>query len=52
MAVGAPQVVVLNRFDVSADLHARNRSWLRSLDLGPVVTIPDDEDELAALVRG
>ena len=41
-ALGAPQVVVLNRFDASIDLHERNRSWLRSLDLGPVVTIPED----------
>jgi dethiobiotin synthetase len=50
--VEVAQVVVLNRFDASADLHVRNRAWLRSLDLGPVVTIPDDGDELASLVRG
>ncbi len=51
-AVGAPQVVVLNRFDESIDLHVRNRSWLRSLDLGPVVTIPEDGDALASFVAG
>jgi dethiobiotin synthetase len=51
-AIEVPQVVVLNRFDVSADLHVGNRSWLRSLDPGPVVTIPDDGDELAMLVAG
>jgi dethiobiotin synthetase len=51
-AVEVPQVVVLNRFDASVDLHVRNRSWLRSLDLGPVVTIPDDGAELASLVAG
>ena len=50
--VGVPQLVVLNRFDASVDLHVRNRSWLRALDLGPVVTIPGDQEELAALARG
>jgi dethiobiotin synthetase len=51
-AIEVPQVVVLNRFDASADLHVRNRSWLRSLYPGPVVSIPDDGDELASLVAG
>jgi dethiobiotin synthetase len=51
-AIEAPQVVVLNRFDMSTDLHVGNLSWLRSLDPGPVVTIPDDGDELAMLVAG
>jgi dethiobiotin synthetase len=51
-AVEVPQVVVLNRFDASIDLHVRNRSWLRSLDLGRVVTIPADADELASFVVG
>ncbi len=50
--VGVPLVVVLNRFDASVDLHVRNRSWLRSLDLGRVVTIPADGEELAALLVG
>jgi dethiobiotin synthetase len=50
--VGVPLVVVLNRFDASIDLHVRNRSWLRSLDLGRVVTIPADADELASFVVG
>ena len=50
--VGTPLVVVLNRFDESIDLHVRNRSWLRSLDLRPVVTIPEDGYELASFVAG
>jgi dethiobiotin synthetase len=50
--IGVPLVVVLNRFDASVDLHVRNRSWLRSLDLGLVVTMPADGDELASLVVG
>ena len=50
--VGTPPVVVLNRFDESIDLHGRNRSWLRSLDLRPVVTIPEDGYELASFVAG
>jgi dethiobiotin synthetase len=50
--IGVPLVVVLNRFDASVDLHVRNRSWLRSLDLGRVVTMPADGDELASLVVG
>jgi dethiobiotin synthetase len=51
-ALDAPRVVVLNRFDESSDLHVRNRSWLRSGELGPVLTIPEDGGELVSLVAG
>jgi dethiobiotin synthetase len=41
-----PVLVVLNRFDGSVDVHARNRDWLRS-DGIHVVTVPG---EVSALV--
>jgi dethiobiotin synthetase len=45
---GLPLVVVLNRFDVTDDLHRRNREWLEVRDGYEVVT---QMDELAARVR-
>jgi hypothetical protein len=45
-------VVVLNRFDGHNDLHERNRRWLADRDNMCVVTVPGEEKELAALVRG
>jgi dethiobiotin synthetase len=48
----APCVVVLNRFDPSSDLHARNVVWLRERDGLRVVTVPGGEAELLALVTG
>jgi len=49
---GAPVAVVLNRFDGTLDLHARNLEWLRTRDALTVVTVPGDEPELANLVSG
>jgi dethiobiotin synthetase len=43
--------VVLNRFDEGAELHQRNRSWLRDYDGALVFSSPGDEAELASLVR-
>ena len=43
--------VVLNRFDAGAELHQRNRSWLRDRDELLVFSTPGDEQELADLVR-
>ncbi len=48
----APCVVVLNRFDPSSDLQARNLGWLRERDGMRVVTVPGGEAELRALVSG
>jgi dethiobiotin synthetase len=45
---GLPVVVVLNRFDVTDDLHRRNREWLEVRDGYEVVT---EMDELAVRVR-
>jgi dethiobiotin synthetase len=50
--VGTPVVVVLNRFGVGVDLHARNLEWLRTRDALTVVTMPGAESELAELVTG
>jgi hypothetical protein len=47
----APVVVVLNRYDERNDLHARNRRWLVEQDGLVVVTMPDGEEALAALVQ-
>lgn len=47
--IGAPLVVVLNRFDPSSDLHERNLTWLRQRDAFRVVTLPGGEEELADL---
>ena len=49
---GLKIVVVLNRFDGHNDLHERNRRWLADRDNMCVVTVPGEEKELAALVRG
>jgi dethiobiotin synthetase len=46
-----PVAVVLNRFDEGAELHQRNRSWLRAYDGVLVFSTPGDETELANLVR-
>jgi dethiobiotin synthetase len=43
-----PVVVLLNRFDASADLHRRNRDWLVQRDRFEVVT---DVEDLAARLR-
>jgi dethiobiotin synthetase len=48
----APSVVVLNRFDPSSDLHARNVAWLQERDGLRVVTVPGGEAELLGLVSG
>jgi dethiobiotin synthetase len=45
---GLPVVVVLNRFDVTDDLHRRNREWLEVRDGYEVVT---EMDELAVRIR-
>lgn len=47
----AQVAVVLNRFDEGAELHQRNRSWLRDYDGLLVFSTPGDETELANLVR-
>ncbi len=51
-AVTAPLVVVLNRFDPSSDLHARNRAWLAAHGRWPVVVFPGDGPALTALIGG
>ncbi len=51
-AVGAPVVVVLNRFASGADLHGRNLEWLRARDGLTVVPVPGAEPELVGLVSG
>jgi dethiobiotin synthetase len=48
--LGPPIVVVLNRFDEAADLHRRNRAWLRGDGLRTNV-VPGDETELVDLAR-
>jgi dethiobiotin synthetase len=50
--LGAPTVVVLNRFDNRSDLHRRNLEWLSGRDGRRVVTIPGRDTELLDLVRG
>ena len=45
-------VVVLNRYDVSVEVHRRNRAWLADRDGLRVVVTPGGEADLAALVRG
>ena len=48
-ALEAPVVVVLNRFDLTAELHRRNLEWLRTRDALMVMTAPDaDMPELGA----
>lgn len=47
----AQVAVVLNRFDEGAELHQRNRSWLREYDETVVFSTPGDEAELANFVR-
>ena len=47
-----PCVVVLNRFDPSSDLHARNLVWLRERDGLRVVRVPGGETELLEIVSG
>jgi dethiobiotin synthetase len=49
---GPELVVVLNRFEETNDVHRRNRAWLREQDGLPVVTLPGDEETLAAIVQG
>jgi len=51
LPVGAPVVVVLNRYDEGTDLHVRNRRWLREEVGLAVVTMPGGEEALAALVH-
>ena len=47
-----PVLVVLNRYDKDNDLHVRNRRWLVDRDGLSVLTLPGDEADLAAEVRG
>ena len=49
---GATVIVVLNRFDMSDDLHRRNRNWLTGQDGMTVVALPGEEQALAEIVRG
>ena len=51
-AVAMPVLVVLNRFEPTSDLHARNLEWLLGRDELAVVTMPGEEERLADLVRG
>jgi len=51
-ALGAPVVVVLNRFEGTVDLHERNLEWLRARDALTVVTLPGAESALADLMSG
>jgi dethiobiotin synthetase len=51
-AVAMPVLVVLNRFEPTSDLHSRNLDWLLDRDELAVVTMPDEEERLAELVRG
>ena len=48
--LGAPVVVVLNRFDATADVHVRNLDWLRTHDGMTVVTLPGEQLVLRKLV--
>jgi dethiobiotin synthetase len=50
--VGAPVVVVLNRFDPGDPLHRENRAWLGSTDGYRVSVLPGDEAELCAVALG
>ena len=52
LPVGAPVVVVLNRYDEGNDLHVRNRRWLSRGDGLTVVTMPGGEAALATRVQG
>ncbi len=45
-------VVVVNRFDPGAELHGRNRDWLRDRDGLSMVVLPGEEAVLEALVVG
>ena len=47
----ADVVVVLNRFDGGNDLHVRNRRWLAEQDGLCVITLPGEEQQLAAQVH-
>jgi len=47
-----PLIVVLNRFDPSVPLHARNVEWLAERDKYRVVVTPGDEERLVEYVRG
>ncbi|HEY1651211.1 MAG TPA: dethiobiotin synthase [Acidimicrobiales bacterium] len=49
-AIDAPMVIVLNRFDQSANLHRRNLAWLRERDGLSVLVTPGDEEELGRRV--
>ncbi len=49
--VSLPFVVVLNRFELSVDLHRRNLAWLRERDRLSAFVTPGDEAELAQQVR-
>jgi dethiobiotin synthetase len=53
VAVEGPDlVVVLNRFDGNSEVHRRNWAWLTEQDGLTVVTLPGQEDALAAMVQG
>jgi dethiobiotin synthetase len=47
-----PTVVVLNRFDPTADLHRRSRDWLAQRDGLSVVALPGGEAEVADRILG
>jgi dethiobiotin synthetase len=49
--LGAPTVVVLNRFDAGSDLHRRNFEWLRGRDGLRALTVPGGVAELLDIVR-
>ncbi len=50
--LAASAVVALNRFDVSLNLHVRNREWLHERDGLSVVTLPGGEGALADFAAG
>jgi len=50
--VGAPVIVVLNRFDGHHEIHCRNHEWLERREGYCMVTLPGGEAELADLVAG
>jgi dethiobiotin synthetase len=45
-------IVLLNRYDTSNELHALNRQWLIEREGLRVLTVPEEEQTLIALVRG
>ena len=50
--VRAPAVVVLNRFDATADVNIQNGEWLRVRDGLTILQSPGDEQELVDLALG